>query len=159
MLRIKLIAVGSLKEPYWRAALSEYEKRLAAYAKFEVVELKECRISDAPSPAEIENALEKEADAVFAALPPRAFLAALCVEGKQISSEELSALLSRAGETHGEIAFVIGSSFGLSPRVKRAAHFSLSLSALTFPHQMARVILAETLYRSLSILSGGKYHK
>ena len=159
MFRIKLIALGTLKESFWREALAEYEKRLAAYAKVEVAELKECRLPENPSRAEIDAALEKEADAIFAALPPRAYLAALCVEGKAISSTELAALLQNAGETHGEIAFVIGSSFGLSPRVKAAADFCLSLSALTFPHQMTRVILAETIYRSLSILAGGKYHK
>ncbi len=159
MLKIKLIALGNLKEAYWRDALAEYKKRLGAFAEVTITELKEERVPEGPSPAEIEAALEKEATAILAAIPPRAFVTALCVEGKQLSSEELSVTLSRVMQENGELALVIGSSHGLSPRVKAAANFKLSVSKLTFPHQMMRVILLETLYRSLSILHGGKYHK
>ena len=159
MFKIKLIALGNLKEAYWRDALAEYKKRLGAYAQVEIVELKEERLPDSPGAAEIEAALDREATAILAAVPPRAHLAALCVEGKQLSSEELSQALSRVMQESGELALVIGSSHGLSPRVKSAAAIRLSVSKLTFPHQMMRVILLETLYRSLSILHGGKYHK
>lgn len=159
MLRIRFIVTGNLKESYWRAATSEYEKRLGAYAKTETVELKECRLPDAPSPAEIETALEKEADAIFAATPARSYKIALCVEGKQLSSEQLAAKINTVMEDIGDLTFIIGSSHGLSRRVKEAADFRLSVSALTFPHQLMRVLLLETVYRSLSILHGGKYHK
>ena len=159
MLHVKLIVIGNLKEAYWREAAAEYEKRLAAYAKVEVCELKEARLPENPAPAEIEAALEKEADAVLGAVPPRAALWALCVEGEQVSSPHLSDMLADVMKNTGGLALVIGSSHGLSPRVKAAAACRLSLSKLTFPHQLARVLLLETLYRSLSILHGGKYHK
>lgn len=159
MFRVKLIVLGSLKESYWREAVAEYLKRLGAYAKVELIEQKECRLSEAPSPAEIDAALESEADAILAAVPPRAPLIPLCIEGKQLSSTELAEKLEEIKNTQGEVCFVIGSSHGLSPRVKSAAAFKLSFSKLTFPHQMARVILLETLYRSLSISAGAKYHK
>ena len=159
MLRIRLIVTGTLKEAFWRDAVAEYEKRLAAYAKVEIVELKEVRLPEAPAPAEIAAALEKEADAVLAAVPPRAALWALCVEGEQVSSPQLADMLADAMQNAGELALVIGSSYGLSPRVKAAAARRLSLSKLTVPHQLTRVLLLETLYRSLSILGGGKYHK
>ena len=159
MLHIKLIALGNLKEAYLRDAVAEYEKRLSAYARIEIVELKECRLPDNPAPAEIEAALEKEASAILAAVPPRAYVVALCVEGKQFSSEALAERLSTVMQQSGELVLIIGSSHGLSPRVKAAANLKLSVSALTFPHQLMRVLLLETTYRSLSILHGSKYHK
>ena len=159
MLHIKLIATGNLKESYLREALAEYQKRLSAYARTEILELKEYRLPDNPSPAEINTALEREADAILAAIPPRAYTVALCVEGKQLSSEELAEKLSAVMQQSGELVLIIGSSHGLAPRVKAAADFKLSVSALTFPHQLMRVLLLETVYRSLSILHGGKYHK
>ena len=159
MLRIRLIVIGNLKEVFWREAVAEYEKRLSAYAKVEITELKEARLPEEPAPAEIAAALEKEADAVLAAVPPRAALWALCVEGGQVSSPQLADMLADVMKNTGDLALVIGSSHGLSPRVKAAAARRLSLSKLTFPHQLTRVLLLETLYRSLSILHGGKYHK
>lgn len=159
MLRIKLITVGSLKESYLREAVAEYEKRLGAYAKVEILELKEVRVAENPSAAEISTVLEKEADAILAAIPPRAYTVALCVEGQQKSSEQLATLLQDAMSRSSDLCLVIGSSHGLSPRVKKAADYRLSVSALTFPHQLMRVLLLETVYRSLSILHGSKYHK
>ena len=159
MLRIKLITVGTLKESYLRDAVAEYEKRLGAYAKVEILELKEARVSENPSAAEISAVLEKEADAILAAIPPRAYTVALCVEGQQRSSEQLATLLSDAMSRSSDLTLIIGSSHGLSPRVKKAADYRLSVSALTFPHQLMRVLLLETVYRSLSILHGSKYHK
>lgn len=159
MLHIRLIAQGNLKEAYWRGAVAEYEKRLGAYAKIEIVELKECRLAENPSPAEINAALEKEADAILAAIPPRSFAVALCVEGKQLTSPELATQLDTVMRQNGSLCLIIGSSHGLSPRVKNAASLRLSVSKLTFPHQMMRVLLLETVYRSLSILHGAKYHK
>ena len=159
MLHIRLITTGSLKEPYWRDALAEYKKRLGAFAKIEIIELKEYRLPDNPSPTEIATALEKEADAVLEALLPRSYVMALCVEGKQLSSEELAASLSDIMSNQGALSLIIGSSHGLAPRVKAKADYRLSVSKLTFPHQMMRVLLLETVYRSLSILHGSKYHK
>lgn len=159
MLHIRLIVTGALKEAYWRDAVAEYEKRLGAYAKAEIVELKECRLPDDPSRAEIDAALEKEATAILGAIPPRSFTVALCVEGKQLSSEELATELESVMQQSGSLCLIIGSSHGLAPRVKSAAALRLSVSKLTFPHQMMRVLLLETVYRSLSILYGSKYHK
>ena len=159
MLHIKLITVGNLKERYWRDAVAEYEKRLGAYGKVEILELKEARVADDPGAAEINAALEKEADAILAAVPPRAYTIALCVEGKPRTSEQLAELLQDAMSKSATLCLVIGSSHGLSPRVKQAADYRLSVSALTFPHQLMRVLLLETVYRSLSILRGSKYHK
>ena len=159
MLRIKLITVGTLKESYLREAVAEYEKRLGAYAKVEILELKEARVAENPSAAEISAVLEKEADMILAAVPPRAYTVALCVEGQSRSSEQLATLLSDAMSRSSDLCLVIGSSHGLSPRVKKAADYRLSVSALTFPHQLMRVLLLETVYRSLSILHGSKYHK
>ncbi len=159
MLHIRLIALGNLKEAYWTQAVAEYKKRLGAYAKIDIVELKESRLPECPSPAEIEAALEKEADTILAAIPPRSFTAALCVEGKQLTSEELATQLDTVMQQNGSLCLIIGSSHGLSPRVKSAAGLRLSVSKLTFPHQMMRVLLLETVYRSLSILHGAKYHK
>lgn len=159
MLHIRLIATGSLKESYWRDALAEYKKRLGAFAKIEIIELKESRLPDHPSPTEIATALEKEADAVLEMLLPRSYIMALCVEGKQLSSEELAATLAEVMNHQGALTLIIGSSHGLSPRIKAKADYRLSVSRLTFPHQMMRVLLLETVYRGLSILHGGKYHK
>ena len=159
MLRIKLITVGTLKESYLREAVREYEKRLGAYAKVEILELKEGRVAENPSAAEISAVLEKEADVILSAIPPRAYTVALCVEGQQRSSEQLATLLEDAMSRSSDLCLIIGSSHGLSTRVKKAADYRLSVSALTFPHQLMRVLLLETVYRSLSILHGSIYHK
>ncbi len=159
MLNITLITVGTLKEGYLREACAEYEKRLGAFCRLETVQIKEERLPDCPSRAEIAAGLEAEGARILAAMPPRAFRAALCVEGKQLSSEELAGTLGQIGTTRGALALVIGSSYGLFPSVKAACDLRLSVSKLTFPHQLMRVLLLETVYRSLSILHGGKYHK
>ena len=159
MLHIKLITVGTLKESYLRDAVAEYKKRLQGFGSVEIAELKEVRVSDSPSPAEIKAALDKEADAILAAIPPRAYTIALCVEGVQRSSEQLATLLEDAMSRSSDLVLIIGSSHGLSPRVKQAAAYRLSVSALTFPHRLMRVILTEAIYRALSIANGGKYHK
>ena len=159
MLNVTLVAVGTLKEDYLRAAFAEYEKRLRAFCKLELVNVKEFKLPENPGAGEIAAALEEEGKAILAVLPPRAYRIALCVEGKQLSSEELAEKLEQIGVSHGAIALVIGSSHGLAPSVKEACDFRLSVSKLTFPHQLMRVILLETLYRSLGILRGTKYHK
>ncbi len=159
MFRIHLIVTGNLKERYWREAAAEYEKRLSAFARLTVSELKESRLPENPGPAEIATALEKEADAILSLLSPHAFVVALCVEGKMLSSEELAATLSQIMREESELTLIIGSSHGLSPRVKERADLRLSFSRLTFPHQMMRVLTLEAVYRALTILAGRKYHK
>lgn len=158
MLPLTVITVGNLKESYWREALAEYEKRLSAFCKPTIVQLKEARLSEDPSDREIEAALADEGKRILAAIPPRAYRIALCVEGKQFSSEELARELESRVDGAG-LCLVIGSSHGLDPAVKSACDLRLSVSKLTFPHQMMRVLLLEVLYRSFSIQKGTKYHK
>lgn len=159
MLNVTLIAVGNLKEDYLREAYAEYEKRLRAFCRLELVQIKECKLPENPGEGEIAAALEQEGGQILAALPPRAYRIALCVEGQELSSPAFAQKLEQISASHGAVALVIGSSYGLSPAVKSACDFRLSVSKLTFPHQLMRVILAETLYRSLGILHGTKYHK
>lgn len=159
MLSVKIITVGTLKEAYWRDAVAEYSKRLSGYCKLTVAQLKEVRVSDSPSGREIENALDEEARAILAEMPPRSYKIAMCVEGKQLSSEKLAERLERISVERSEVCFVIGSSFGLSEKVKAACDMRLSVSELTFPHQLLRVILLETVYRAFNIIAGTKYHK
>ena len=159
MIGVKLITLGTLKEAYWRDAAAEYEKRLGAFCKLDVVQLKEERLGDDPTEGEIRNALEREADRILAEIPQRAYRIALCVEGTQLSSERLADRISRIAQEQGEVCLIIGSSFGLAERVKSACQMRLSVSKLTFPHQMMRVLLLETVYRSFHIIKGTKYHK
>ncbi len=157
-MNINLIVIGRLKEDYLRNACAEYIKRLSRYCSFELHELDECRLSDDPSQKEIAAALNKEAENIkrFA----KGLIIPLCIEGKQLSSTELSETISSAGVNgFSTISFIIGSSFGLDPSVKALGSLKLSMSKMTFPHQLARVMLLEQIYRSFQIASGGKYHK
>jgi 23S rRNA (pseudouridine1915-N3)-methyltransferase len=159
MLNVKFITLGTLKEGYLREAAAEYEKRLGGFCRFEMVQLKEERLSDQPSESEIKNALDKESAKIFAEIPSRAYVVAMCVEGKQCSSEELAEKLEEISARSSDICFIIGSSFGLSDTVKQRADMRLSVSKLTFPHQLMRVILLEAVYRAFNIQKGTKYHK
>ena len=158
MFKITIISVGSMKEKYFAEAIKEYEKRISAYAEVRDINLKEENLDNLRE-GDIASALEKEGKAILDAIPPRAYKVALCVEGKSLSSEKLAELVTCAKDTQGEICFIIGSSHGLSPKVKAACEYRLSVSALTFPHRLMRVILTEAIYRALSIANGGKYHK
>lgn len=159
MLSLKIICVGTLKESYFRDAVAEYSKRLSAFCKLSVVQLKEARVPDSPSEKEIAMALDDEAKSILAEMSPRAYKIAMCVEGKQLSSEKLAEKLSSVQADHSEVCFVIGSSHGLPNKVKTACDMRLSFSELTFPHQLLRVILLEAVYRSFNINAGTKYHK
>ena len=159
MLSVKIITVGTLKESYLKDAVAYYSKRLSAYCKLTVVQLKESRLSDSPSDKEIENALDEEARSILAEMSPRAYKIAMCVEGKQMSSEKLAQRLESVSSQTSEVCFVIGSSHGLADRVKSACDMRLSVSELTFPHQLLRVILLEAVYRAFNIIAGTKYHK
>ena len=156
MQRVSVICVGKLKERFYIEAAAEYCKRLSRCCKLELVELPEQRLPENPSPAEIERALAREAEAIRSRLPAGAAVAALCVEGKLRSSEELAGLLAR--EEAG-LAFVIGGSCGLHPSVKALAKERLSMSPMTFPHHLARVMLLEQIYRAYQINGRTKYHK
>lgn len=156
MLEVRLICVGKLKEAYWREAVAEYEKRLRPLCRWELVELPEARLPQDPSAAQIAAALDREGEAILAKAAGTVY--PLCIEGKPVSSEGLAERLSAAMQSPGAATFVIGSSFGLSPRVKGAGE-RVSMSSMTFPHQLARVMLCEQIYRAFQIINGTKYHK
>ena len=158
-MRMTVVAVGGLKERYFREGCAEYQKRLVAYGKLEIVEVAECRLAK-EGEAEIARVLADEGARILQKIGPRAFVVALCVEGRELSSEELARKLAEvttAGQS--ELVFVIGGSYGLSEEVKRRADLRLSFSKMTFPHQLMRVVLLEQLYRACNIMAGGKYHK
>lgn len=160
MLNIKIICIGKMKEPYYTAAFSEYAKRLSTHCRMEVLELPEARLSQNPSPAEVSAALSREREEIEKRIPGGAYLIAMCVEGESLDSPGLAALFSRlAGSGRGSLCFLIGSSNGLDPELKKRADFRLSMSKMTFPHHLARVMLAEQIYRGIMINEGSKYHK
>lgn len=161
MIKINIICVGKLKEKYWRDAIAEYAKRLSAFCRFEVVELAESKLPDDPSDKQKLAALESEAKAMQTYLDQKgAFNIAMCIEGKQLPSEQLSKRLDSCGTNgYSVINFVIGSSFGISEAVKQRADMRLSMSEMTFPHQLARVMLTEQIYRAFQISANTKYHK
>lgn len=159
MIQVTVITVGGLKESYWRDAVAEYEKRLSAFCKPSLIQLKEARVLEDPSDGEVRAALADEGKRILAVIPPRAYCIALCVEGKQFSSEALAAKLDGVLAENGHLCLIIGSSHGLAEDVKAACRMRLSVSELTFPHQMMRVLLLEVLYRCFSIIKGTKYHK
>ena len=160
MVRVKLICVGKLKESFYKQAAAEYEKRLKGYCLPEIVELAEERLPDAPSEAEIDAALGRESARIFKSIPPRAYTVVMTPEGKKCDSAGVAKLLSEAEIIGGgTVCFIIGSSFGLDPEVKRRANCLLSMSDMTFPHHLARIMVLEQIYRGYSIRAGGKYDK
>lgn len=160
MMKVTVIAVGKLKEQYLRDGCAEYIKRLAPYAKVNVIEINEYRCSDNPSAAEIRSVLQHEGEAILAKIPKGAAVFPLCIEGKTLSSEELSATLMKAGvEGSSELVFIIGGSFGLSDEVKQRGTVKLSFGRMTLPHQLMRLVLLEQTYRAFSIANHTKYHK
>ena len=160
MFSITLLTVGKLKEKFYLAAVDEYVKRLSAYCKCSLVELPETRLPDDPNAAEIAAGLQKEAALIAASIPKGAWFCVLTPEGKELSSEALADKL-RAIKHEGRSAacFLIGSSFGIDPEIKRRADFCLSFGPMTFPHHLMRVMALEQLYRAETIQAGAKYHK
>lgn len=159
MMNVQILCVGKLKESYWREACAEYAKRLKAFCSFSIVELPESRLPDDPSQALIDKALEEEGEKLLAAAKGSAIIP-LCIEGKEISSPKLASTLEDlASRGVSSVSFVIGSSFGLAEKVKRAGSLRLSMSPMTFPHQLARVMLCEQIYRGFQILGNTSYHK
>ena len=160
MLNMTLICVGKMREKHYIAAFQEYEKRLGAFCRFQVVELPEQRLPERPSQKEIDAALEKEAENILAHVPKGAACIAMCVEGKAMSSEALAQqFLNWQNAGVSRLCFVVGGSFGLHRSVKQAAQLKLSMSAMTFPHHLARVMLMEQIYRASTINAGIQYHK
>lgn len=160
MFNITLIAMGKLKEKFYISAASEYEKRMAGYCNFQLLELPEVRLPDNPSPANITAALDKEAELILSKIPKGSWFCILTPEGKLLSSEDLASKISNIKLSGKSSAcFLIGSSFGISEKIKNIADFKLSMSPMTFPHHLARVMVLEQLYRAEAIQAGSKYHK
>ncbi len=160
MLAVKIICVGKLKEKFYIDAFAEYVKRLGAYCRLECVELTEQRLSERPSQNEIDAALDREAQDIVRQISSDAYVVALCVEGREYPSEFMAELLGdRENSGKPKLCFVIGGSFGLSMCIKSRADLKLSMSKMTFPHHLARVMLAEQLYRGYKIREGSRYHK
>lgn len=160
MINVTVICEAKLKEKYLREACDEYIKRLGAFCKFNIIELSPKKLPDNPSDNEIKTALETEGREIISKIPKGSRVYAMCIEGKQMSSENLAKQFSECAiGGYSSIVFVIGSSFGLSDEVKRMADFKLSMSQMTFPHQLARVMLLEQIYRAFTINAGTKYHK
>ena len=159
MLNVNIICVGNLKEKFFTDALSEYKKRLGRYCKFEVVELPEEKIADNVTQSQIDKTLKKEGEKILSKIGKSDFVVAMCIEGKQLSSEELAKKIEDISLTNSTVNFVIGGSWGLSDDVKKRADMRLSVSKMTFHHQLFRVMLAEQIYRAFSITANAKYHK
>ncbi len=156
MLKIKLICIGKIKEAYFRQAMAEYEKRLRPFCVFQCIELSEERMPENPSAVQINEALDKEGERILAKASGQVF--PMCIEGEQMTSPALAKVLEKAMQYPGEISFVIGSSHGLCDKVK-AAGKGISMSKMTFPHTLARVMLTEQIYRATQIIANTKYHK
>ena len=160
MLSVVLVCVGKLKEQFYADAAAEYAKRLSAYCKLDIVELPEQKLPKKPTPGQIEAALDKEGSAIRAKIPPSSRVVALCVEGRLRSSEELPRMFPNTGYSKDKhLVFLIGGSYGLHPSIKAEAQMQLSMSPMTFPHHLARVMLLEQIYRAFKIQEGSDYHK
>jgi len=159
MIKITLITLGKLKEKYLKEAVEEYKKRLSRYCNLEIVEIEPVKLPEKPSENEINQALEKEALEIKRRIPKDCAVVPLCIEGKELSSEELAIKTKSFSNMGKGITFIIGSSYGLSPKVKGESDFKLSVSRMTFPHQLFRVMLLEQIYRAFKINEGSAYHK
>ena len=160
MFDITLIVMGKLKEKFYLSAAEEYQKRLKGYCSFKIIELPEHRLPEDPSPAEIQTGLDKEAELISQKIPKNSWLCIFTPEGKILSSEEFAGKLKDVKNSGKSSAcFLIGSSFGISQRVKDKADFKLSMGRMTFPHHLARIMVLEQIYRAEAIQAGSKYHK
>lgn len=160
MFDITLITMGKLKEKFYITAAEEYKKRLGGFCRFTLLELPEIRLPEDPSPSEISLGLDKEAELILSKIPKGAWFCVFTPEGKELSSEAFADKLKDVKLSGKSSAcFLIGSSFGISPKVKSRADFKLSMGPMTFPHHLARIMVLEQLYRAEAIQSGSKYHK
>lgn len=159
MISVTIIAVGKLKESYLRDGCKEYLKRLSAFAKVDIIEINEERCSDNPSAKEIETVISKEGERIIQKIPKGSAVIPLCIEGKEYSSPDFSRLMEEISLTASHLCFIIGGSFGLSNQVKALSKTKLSFGKMTLPHQLARLVLLEQIYRGFSISNNSKYHK
>lgn len=159
MLSVNIICVGKLKESYLRDAIDEYSKRMRTLCRLSIIELPEERASDDPSAAEIGRVISAESERIMQKLGKGDYVIAMCVEGRNISSEDLSAKLEDISMRSSTVDLIIGGSWGLSDELKSRADFKLSMGKMTFPHQLCRVMLLEQVYRAFQISKGTKYHK
>ena len=159
MMNVSVICVGKLKESYLRDGCAEYVKRLSAYCKINIVEVAEERASDNPKETEIAQILQKEGERIIAKIPKGSAVVPLCIEGREYSSPDFSALIEKISLDYSSLCFVIGGSFGLSAEVKALGKTKLSFGKMTLPHQLARLVLLEQTYRAFAISNNSKYHK
>lgn len=159
-MNIDIICVGSIKEKYYIDAIKEYSKRLISYTDIDIIEVDEYKIPNNPSNAQINEGLEKERQIIESKIKDRSYIIALVIEGKQLSSEDLSKKIEDITiEGYSNITFLIGSSYGMSKELKNKANLKLSFSKMTFPHQLIRVVLTEQIYRAFKIMRNEPYHK
>ena len=159
MIKIKIISVGKIKEKAMNEIIAEFEKRLSRYCSFESAVIPDLAVKDNPSPSDIEEILKKEAAEITKKFTPRAYRIALCIEGKKISSEKFSELTEKISLSNSAIDFIIGSSHGIHSQVKELCDFRMSMSDMTFPHNIARLMLTEQIYRGFKISANESYHK
>ena len=159
MIKCRIIALGDLKEKFLKDASKEYEKRLSRFCELEIVEIQPIRLSDKPSRSEIENALKNEAEQIRKRIPKNSKVISLCVEGKSLSSEEFADEIQNISDLGKGLCFIIGSSYGISSEIKKESDLRLSLSEMTFPHKLFRIMLLEQIYRGFMINAGSTYHK
>ena len=160
MVTIKILCVGNLKENYLKESFLEYKKRLSSFCRLEVKEIPEYKVSNNPTKSEIYLAINNEGEKLLSCLNKSDYVISLCIEGKELSSKDLSQHIQKVTiDGKSTIVFIIGGSFGLSPNVKNRSDLNFSMSKLTFPHQLARIMLTEQIYRAFQISTGGKYHK
>ncbi len=158
-MNVNIVCVGKIKEKYFKEAIGEFEKRLGRFCVFKETELPDRRIPDDPSPGQVREVLESEGADILKSIGKNDYVIALCVEGKAISSEEWAAMTASITQSHSTITYVIGGSLGLSPAVKDRADLKLSLGRITLPHRIARLVLAEQIYRCFKINANETYHK
>jgi len=160
MLSVDIICVGKLKDAFFEDASDEYLKRLKAYCRMTVTEIKAAALPDEPNDTQINAALKKEGSEILKKIPSSAFVVSLCIEGKLFSSEDIGALFNKVSNSScSQIVFIIGGSYGLSENVKKRSDIRMSMSKMTFPHRLARIMLLEQIYRGFKINAGEKYHK
>lgn len=160
MIKITVIALGRLKEKYLRDASDEYSKRLSRYCKLNIVELEPVRLPDNPSQKQIDSALEQEGQKILGSISDNTHIISMCIEGENLSSEQFAEYINKVSvQSSSNIAIIIGSSFGLCDKIKQMSAKKLSFSKMTFPHQLARIMLLEQVYRAFKINEGSDYHK
>ena len=159
MIKVTLICLAKLKEKYLKDAVEEYKKRLSRYCSLDIIELEPVRLPEKPSDSEIQQALLKEADMILKKIPQSSEIYTLCIEGKELSSEQFARNIDTLQNAGKSLTFVIGSSYGIANKIKALSNFKLSFSKMTFPHQLFRVMLLEQIYRAFKINEGSAYHK